>query len=321
MPGFLRRARWRWALGSFLIGVVYTGLSLLAGVELRFGERDVTVLGGGVVEVSFAVFGYLIGLTREARDRDRRHLEELAALRARLTHHEKLASLGQLAGVIAHEVRNPLAILRAQVQNLEEELPASAEGRETCALLLEEIDRLANVTRSILAFARPLTVEPRPIEMGGLGERLRQLTAPLFATRGLELRLGPASDLVADPMRFEADPDLLCQVLLGLLENAAALAPAESAIELGWSGEEGRVELWVADRGPGVPEEDRERIFEPFVSLREGGHGLGLAVARQIVTAHRGRLEVDDHRGGGALFRVVLPQGSDPMAASAVEVA
>lgn len=124
-----RRPCWRYAGISFLIGVIYTALAMMGGVELRLGERQVTMVGGVVVGVSFALFGYLLGLAIEARQRDRAWLEELAVLRSRLSQHEKLASLGQMAGVIAHEVRNPLAILRAHIQNLEEELGDETEGR------------------------------------------------------------------------------------------------------------------------------------------------------------------------------------------------
>src|SRR5262249_28331139 len=104
-----------------------------------------------------------------------------------------------------------------------------------------------------------------------------------------------------------ADPDLICQVLLGLLANAVEATPGGGEVALAAQAADGTVELAVADSGPGVPPELRGRIFEPFFTTRARGTGLGLAVARQIVEAHGGRIEVGDHAGGGACFTVRLP--------------
>lgn len=317
-----RAPRWRYALASFALGVVYTGLALILGFEFRLGDRDVTLFAGGLVEVSFAVFGYLLGSSVEARRRERlaaeqihRQLEDLAAARAKLAQQEKLASLGQLAGAIAHEVRNPLAILRSLAQNLGETLePEAVEGRETCGLLLEEIDRLAHVTSTLVSFARPLTLERRRVPAVEIVERTSLLGRQMLSDRALGLTLGgPASQRGAGGTRdgsethLDADPDLLCQVLLGLLENAADASPPGASVELGWSAAEGGVELTVTDRGEGIPEDRRERVFEPFFTTRSGGNGLGLAVARQIVEAHGGEISVDSAPVQGARFRVRLP--------------
>ncbi len=309
-----RRPPWTYAAASFALGVVYTGLALLFGFEFRLGERDVTLWVGALVEVSFAVFGFVLGSSVEARRRERaaaeqiqRQLEDLAAARAKLAQQEKLASLGQLAGAVAHEVRNPLAILRSLVQNLEEGLDeGAAEERQTCALLLEEIDRLAHVTSTLVGFARPLTLERRRTSVAGVVERARLLGLQMLRGRGVELRLDTAA---ADDVELKADPDLLCQVLLGLLENAAEASPRGQAVELGWSvaGAGDGVELTVTDRGGGIPEDLRERVFEPFFTTRSGGSGLGLAVARQIVEAHGGEIAVDPVPDAGTRLRVRLP--------------
>jgi len=113
-------------------------------------------------------------------------------------------------------------------------------------------------------------------------------------------------DAVDHTPPVRADGDLLCQVLLGLLTNAAAAVPAGGEIALGARVRDGAIELAVADSGPGVPPDIRDRIFEPFFTTRADGTGLGLAVARQIVEAHGGRIVVADGPGGGACFTVVL---------------
>ena len=310
-------------MASFALGVVYTGLAMLLGFEFSLGERDVTIWVGGLVEISFAAFGYVLGSTVEARRRERaaaeqiqRQLKDLAAVRAKLAQQEKLASLGQLAGAVAHEVRNPLAILRSLVQNLEESLDeTAAEGRDasrlppsgvTCGLLLEEIDRLAHVTSTLVGFARPLTLARRRTPATEVAERVGLLGDQMLRDRAVDLKLaGPAG--MADDVELHADPDLLCQVLLGLLENAAEASPPGGAVELAWAKIETGVELTVTDRGEGIPKPLREKIFEPFFTTRSEGTGLGLAVARQIVEAHGGEISVDDAPGGGSRFHVRLP--------------
>lgn len=315
--------RWRYAVGCFLLGVVYSLAALVVGVQATFRGVDVTFWVGGVIEVSFAVFGYLLGLNAEARRRERRdaevierQLRDLAAVRARLAQAERLASLGELAGAIVHEVRNPLAIIRSMTQNLEESLEDTAARDEDetnplkiCRQIRDEVDRLKRVTSSLSVFSRRPTVRLREVDTSRLAERVRLLASELLEERGVELRLEPPE--AGGPIALDADEDLLTQVLLGLVENAAeALAdapPSGRVVRLGWRRVDGGAELTVSDDGVGVPEELRERIFDPFFTTRADGHGLGLAVARQIIRAHVGEIDVRDGETPGTVFRIRLP--------------
>ncbi len=305
---FWRRERWQLAGAGFVLGVLYTALAVAADLEIRLARREVTLLVGALIELSFAAWGFLLGATLEARRRERAtaaRLQEqtrhLAGIRARLAESEKLASLGELAGAIAHEVRNPLAILRSMSQNLTE----SVEDREverTCNLLIEEIDRLSRVTSSLLDLAKPMALQRSRVAVREILERTELLARPMLAARDVTLDALPAP---GGEQALEVDPDLVCQVLLELLSNAAEATAAGGSVRLEArvSKEErgGRFDCTVTDDGPGIPESSRDRIFEPFFTTGANGHGLGLAVARRIAEAHGGTLRLaESMRAGGA---------------------
>ena len=307
----MKHARWIGALAGAGLGVLDTYLATSAGIGFAIGGRDVSRGVLLFLSSSFGVFGFLVGYLLELRRRElhaadliRRQLETIRDAQQRLAQNEKLASLGQLASAIAHEMRNPLAVIRSTVQNLEETVPPEAEeASRTCRFVLEEIDRLSRVTSTLLDFSRPLQVVPAPVEVAELLGRVRLLSDPIFEPQGIELR----SDDVSGVPPLEVDLDLTCQVLLGLLANAAAVSVRGSQVRIEARETGGRIEIAVCDSGPGVPDELRERIFEPFYTTRPEGTGLGLAVARQIVEAHGGEIAVSNNAGGGACFAVRLP--------------
>ena len=300
------------ALG-LLLGVSDTVLLRLLGVRFYLGEArsEVSLAIGAFFTCSFVALGYLWGQAQSARRAERaqaalveRQLFELGEQQARLAEQEKLASLGQLAGAIAHEVRNPLAIIRSTVQNISEALPEDDElGQESCTFALEEIDRLTKVSASLVSFIRPLKLKRERVRAQAILDRTEQLAQRLFADRPVRLRAEPGEGLSA---HLSVDPDMLCQVLLGLLSNAASVSPDGAQVRLRGVADGEHIEFSVIDEGPGVPEEMRERIFEPFFTTREQGAGLGLAIARQIISAHGGTLEVGAAGSGGARFCVRL---------------
>jgi two-component system sensor histidine kinase AtoS len=293
--------RWLGAAVGFALGAADTVLFLLLGTEFSLEGRDVTLLVSGAFTSSLVALGYLFGSTVEMRRRERASSEALDRARDQIAQSEKLATLGQLAGAIAHEVKNPLAIIRSSVQNLTEDLPDEGSASESARFAIEEIDRLTRVTNSLLAFARPVAVQRRKTSCAAILTQTELLAARMLSDRSIVLETNATVDAA-----LEADADLVCQVLLGLLGNAAEVTPAGGTIRLEGRAEGEDVELAVADRGPGVPREIKDRIFEPFFTTRSAGTGLGLAVARQIVEAHGGKIAVEDREGGGARFSVRL---------------
>jgi len=308
--------RWRWwgAAAGLATGLGDALILSALGVGFAVNGRSATLLVGAYFGLSFAALGFLLGSVAAARRRDQRaaaviqaQMEAINAARTRLTQSEKLAALGQLAAAIAHEVRNPLAIIRSAAQGVAETLSEeAAEPRRACSFITAEIDRLNNVVSSLLAFARPLQLRRRAVTVTELFDRILLLARDDLAGKQVRVR---RAELPALPA-VQVDPDLISQVLLGLLANAAEALAGGGEVTLAARAANGSVDIDVTDSGPGIPAELRERIFEPFFTTRPRGIGLGLAVARQIVEAHTGRIEVGGHPGGGARFTVRLPAGA-----------
>ena len=311
MATFLRsRARWVGLAAGLVVAVLDVVGARSLGLAFDLNGRAVTAWVWLYLALSFGGLGFLLGWLYELHLRERAALDEVlrkteALERARLglAQNEKLAALGQLAASISHEVRNPLAILRSTVQNLEEDPGNPDDVRRSCVFLRDEIDRLGRVTGSILGLARPVVPRPRPVRAAELFERVKLLEPLEVREKSLRFELRDRSG----EAEMDADADLLGQALLGLVTNATQAAPVGGVITLEAHRLADEVALSVLDDGPGVPESDRERIFEPFYSTRAEGHGLGLAVVRQIARAHGARLEVGEHEGGGARFTITLP--------------
>ncbi len=238
-------------------------------------------------------------LTRAMSDMTRR----LRDSRQQLVRASKLAAVGEMAAHLAHEVRTPLGILRSSAQILRQERALSPEGREMVAFIDGESERLNRLVTLLLESGRPREPVFGPVEVGPLVATCVDLLRGKAEQRGLTLRQQVGRDLPS----LWGDAGQLQQVLLNLLLNAIQITPAggEVAVRAERRGDE--VRLAVHDSGPGVAPAERSRIFEPFVSGREGGFGLGLSVVQQILGRHGVRIVVDDSPLGGAAFTLHFP--------------
>jgi two-component system sensor histidine kinase KdpD len=230
-------------------------------------------------------------------------LAKAAAVRART---EELRS--SLLSSVSHDLRTPLAAITGAASALREEAAAGSEHGELLDTIAQEAGRLERLLANLLDMTRLESggVEPKrewvPLEEI-VGAALTRLEPQLA---GREIRTELPADL---PLAF-ADPVLLEQLVLNLLENAAKHTPPGTPIEVRAAAAEGSLELEVADRGPGLAPGEETKIFEKFqrgARTGAGGVGLGLAICRAIATAHAGRIDAENRPGGGAVFRLVLP--------------
>lgn len=233
--------------------------------------------------------------------------EDAAALVARLTA-EKTEALARLAAGIAHELRNPLAVILARVQLLAIGLRSGkpldpAKLEQTLRTVEEQAVRAAKIIEGLTVFARPRPPELGPVD---LGETIGHLLGVVRARRGAE-QVRTDVEIAGDAQTVVADRAQLTTALTQLVVNALEAMPAGGVLSIRAARRGDRIELVVADTGPGVPAEHAPRIFDPFFSTKPAAAGLGLCVARTIAEAHGGGVRLVEPGRAGATFVLSLP--------------
>lgn len=312
-------ARRRWSIWGLVAGALMGMVDLTAflalGLEMRLAGRSVMTEVMILFMVTYGVLGFVIGKLMEARAQAREdartiasQLRALEASQRVALQNEKLAAIGRLSAGIAHEVRNPLGVIRASASMVREHFTPEEEAYRACEFIREEIDRLNGLITALLTFSRPAELRLQPVNIEQVIDRALQLTNDELQRRGITI----ARESVAATPEVTADPDLLAQVVFGLLVNAAEAMkePGRILVQTTHTRDEAQIE--VADSGPGIPSEESERIFEPFFTTKTSGTGLGLPMAARIVRGHGGVIEVVSgqgmgEHGSGARFRVRLP--------------
>jgi signal transduction histidine kinase len=229
-------------------------------------------------------------------------LTELTRLQAELVDQERLTVLGEAAGVVAHEVRNPLGAIINAVAVLKRE-KLGPTGSMAAEMLVEEATRLDVMVRDLLDVVRPLEPRPRPLHLGELAQR----TVLHFQERRQSEGIRWEVDEEAELPLVEADETLLQMALENLVRHAVDSSPRGGLVRVGLARAPAGVRLSVEDEGPGVSQADAPRLFEPFFTTRTNGTGLGLAVVRRVVVAHGGTVQVSPRPERGMRFELHLP--------------
>jgi PAS domain S-box-containing protein len=228
----------------------------------------------------------------------RSDITQRKAAEEKLRDEAALTQLGRLSAVVAHEVRNPLAAVKGGLQVLAGRLPAHLPGREIITPMLARIDALNRTVQDILTYSKPNPPKRQRFNIG-----------PLIAEVATTARAGsPAAtiEMSGDTPVVDADPEMTRAVLLNLVLNACQ-AGGERPVEVRTTARAAHCEIQILDRGPGIPGDVREHLFEPFITTRAGGTGLGLPIARRLTVAQGGTLTLDDRPGGGTVATVTLP--------------
>ncbi len=221
---------------------------------------------------------------------------------------ERLAALGQLSAGLAHELRNPLGTIRTSAEMLARRLPpADALAQELSSYISTEVDRTNELVKRFLDFAKPFRLEISLADPREILDRAVQQVSARAASKQVMIYRHDSPDLGLVPL----DAQWIEQLLANLLSNAIEASPANGTVTVSSRPAEEGIELAVADRGPGIPEENRQIIFNPFFTTKSEGTGLGLAIVAKIVDEHRGRIFVESKIDEGATFRVWLPLKRD----------
>jgi len=230
--------------------------------------------------------------------------EELQRIQEQLVRSERLATIGQLAAGVSHEIDNPVGIILGYAELLLEDLCRDDPRRDDVMAIIEECKRCKRITGGLLGLARSSAVAREHLSLTSLAEEVIHSLRPQKIFRQIDLSLKASKDV-----KIDANPDQIRQILVNLLLNSAQAMEGrgEIVLEIVREGETGL--LLVRDTGPGVSEEMKTRIFDPFFSTKPKGEGtgLGLSVCRKLVEEHDGRISVESPLAGGALFKIEFP--------------
>ena len=233
----------------------------------------------------------------------------LAESRERLRQTERLAAAEEVARRVAHEIKNPLSPIALTLEGLvrtrqrrPQEFDAAFD--DAVRTIKEEIQRMRGILEDFSRFGRLPVPRPRPSDLNAVIQKALTLFAENSARASVVADLDPALAPVA------IDPERMSEVINNLVGNAVqAMGEEGGTITVSTRPRAAGVEIRVRDTGPGLPEDVRRRLFEPYVSVRPGGTGLGMAIARRIILDHGGRIEAGNHPEGGAEVLILLPWG------------
>jgi two-component system, NtrC family, sensor histidine kinase HydH len=297
---------------GLLIDLEYYGLIQPAAMEKGLAITDFTpgeVLYKIVAMMAgcFAV-AFFSGLLSE---QTRRTKKELAVMESHVKRVEKMAAVGEMAAGLAHEIKNPLASLRGSIQMLKDTLASDDDTKTLMGIILREADRLNSLVGDFLMFARPPAGNRSVIDVR---KTLSEIVALFDADRG-EGRLAIETD-IPEEIWVEMDPSHLRQILWNLLLNAAeaieALGREDGRIRISaHSGRSRHAVLRIKDNGGGIPPDLMKTIFDPFVTTKPRGTGLGLSVVHRLVESYDSWLDVESEPGRGAAFILTLKKADD----------
>jgi signal transduction histidine kinase len=276
-------------------------LRALASAAQRLGQsglyEPIHHTGAGEVGLLVGSFNRMADDLRQVRTEvERLHAQELERA-------QQLATVGELASGVAHEIRNPLTGVLGAIELATKRLPAGDPARPLLAEAERQLQRIAATTTQLLRYARPPELREVVVNANLLVERAERVVRQRAERGGVQVDVETAP---ADA-DVRVDPELMVQVLVNLMLNGIEAGLPSGRLRVQVRRQEAGVTISVADTGPGVPAELREKIFRPFFTSKPEGTGLGLSISRQIAVRHGGSLRYEDTPNGGATFVVTLP--------------
>ena len=306
---------------AYLFGLFATVLTITAAdamilfwlwhfFRLHPPARTTEYLEAGMISVLYILIGllvwFLVNQLKSNQTMLSTSLIDLRATRERLVNEEKLAAVGRLASGIAHEIRNPVAMISSALTTASYPAATNEERQEMFAIAARESERLEHLTADFLTYARPSVPQLSTVDIKELLTYIGDVTKMHAARRSINVSSEPTSELPT-----EVDPSLVEGALLNLTLNAIDATPEHGTIHLrAKAAGEDMLCIDIQNSGPAIPASDLERIFEPFFTTKPTGTGLGLAIAKGIARAHGGDVWVSSNEDGCVTFSMTLADSS-----------
>lgn len=297
----------------FTMAILFIALSLLTkylinkpidGIietmkEVEEGDlhaRFITQRRDEIGKLSSSLGSMLTQLQTAQKQIETYHREELQRV-------EKMATIGELASAIAHEIKNPLAGISGAIQVFAEDFPENDPRREVICDVIKEIDRLDKAVRDLLNFAKPPVPHPLLTDVHSLMERLINVISSQTSKQGVRVALNMSDKKI----RVCLDPEQFQQVFLNIALNAVQAMPSGGVLDIAVHENDHHVEFAFKDTGVGILDQDMKNLFKPFFTTKHSGSGLGLAISKTIVEQHGGHIAVMSRPGAGSTFTITIP--------------
>jgi signal transduction histidine kinase len=235
----------------------------------------------------------------------REQADQIIEIEDQLRRADRLTAMGELSAGMAHEIRNPLGSIRGTAEILRDGVGADDPKAEFAEILIREVDRLNRVLEDFLRFARPAPLEQGRFTPNQVVRDVIDLTRQQALRNRVEVQVE-----LDNEVEVPGQGEQIKQALLNLVLNALQAMPDGGLLKVTTRIIKREIVLVVSDNGPGIALEDRERIFNPFVTTRDSGTGLGLAITQRIVQSHEGHITLESATGHGATFTICLPLSS-----------
>jgi signal transduction histidine kinase len=293
------------------LGIVAAVIALtILEVRIYFWRKPPIDFGeffeAATVSLIFLVVGIVVWLLvnslREEQSKLKLSLEQLKAMQTRLLAEEKMAAIGQLSSAVAHEIRNPVAMISSSLKMAEKQPNDSPIREEMFNIAAEEANRLEILTTDFLTYARAKEPNLKPLNINEILEYMGSLAKARMAEKNLKLEIVCRENPTA-----EIDAMQIQQALLNLLVNAIDASPEKGKITIGSKNEGETLTLYVENEGEKIDEEIAAKIFEPFFTAKPKGTGLGLSIVQSIARSHGGEIKLAKNDDGKVRFEIEIP--------------
>jgi signal transduction histidine kinase len=293
-----------WMIARIILNPIYR---LVLKVRDAAGSEMVEQIsmspGKGLEELDFHI-NRLIGRINQAH-------EDLQKNRELLEHSSKLAAIGRIAPALAHEIRNPLTAIKMLIYSMMQEPKISQEKLQDLEIITLEINRVEGFLQNFLKYARPSKPQMQMVSINEVIKETLHLLGPRFKQNKIKLtEIHKKEDL-----QIKVDPDMIKQIVMNLLLNAIESMGNKGELKLTTSinkndSEKSMLEIAISDTGPGIPDDIKDSLFDPFIKGKDQGIGLGLSISQRIAELHKGWITASNNTGKGATFTIHLPMQS-----------